>query len=323
MDQYIQEIEHASKKSYDNIKNDYTKLRVLDLRVLDNELKNIIDKITLQQSPNPVGTFQYSIIKYPGDIDMTEKILSPLPRQDFLQNMVFRLKTIIESIVLSDNLFFIEFKAGEDHRFEYDAKSASDQDIINKINLWQSEGLISEKEQNHILEMFNEYFSSNNEKDKQKIKDEILLEVREFKMLRWTAGEILGGRKKLRGNQDQYMTLYDALNMQTVTKLDTIIWFNNRYIELTNFFYLELIDPLTKKVTTISQPYANHIEALTGDIKKYLGCDNNTAYDLLKALKRVFIKNATIYRKNPRIEILDEMNNWLQLLMILPELYLK
>ncbi len=308
MDQYIQEIEHASKHTYENFKNDYTKLEVLEPRILENDLKNIIDKITLQASPSPVGTYKYAIIKYPGDIDMTEKILSPLPLQDFLKNMVFRLKTIIESIVLSENIFFIEFKAGEDHRFQFDAKSASDKQIINKINEWHSMGLISVRDQHEILKMFNEYHSSRDLKQKQMIKDDILQQIREFKMLRWTAGEVLSGKKKLRGETDISMSLYEALNMQVVTKLDSLIWYNNRYIELTNFFYFELIDPRTNKVTTISQPYANHIEALTADIKKYLGCEDNTTFDLLKALKRVFIKDATIYRRYPRVEIIDEMN---------------
>jgi hypothetical protein len=317
MDPYIHEIEQASKH-YQNTKNDYNRLSVLEHRNIDHELKNIIDKITLQQSPSPVGTFRYAVIKFPGDIDMMEKITSPLPRQDFLQNMVFRLKAIIESIILSDNIFFIEFKAGEDHRFKFDAESASDQEIMSKIDTWHSDQWITDENRNKLLELFNIYSMSNNKSEKQKMRDDILLQIREFKMLRWTAGEILSGRKKLLGPGDKYMTLYEALDMPTVTKLDTVIWYDSRYVELTNFFYLELINELTKEITIVSQPFGNHIEALTSDIKKYLGCDDDSTYDILKALKRVFIKDATIYKRNPRFEILDEMNELARIINDVP-----
>jgi hypothetical protein len=81
MDQYIQEIETASKHTYDSAKSDYIKLQVLDLRIIETDLKNIIDMITYQAQAFPVGTYKYAIFKYPGDIDMTETILSPLSRQ--------------------------------------------------------------------------------------------------------------------------------------------------------------------------------------------------------------------------------------------------
>jgi len=91
---------------------------ILTERELEDELKQIIEQVTIISSVSPVGTYKYKVFQYPGDIDLFEKINSPLSRPDFIANTAQRIKTIIQSIILSDVIYFIEFKAGIDSRLD-------------------------------------------------------------------------------------------------------------------------------------------------------------------------------------------------------------
>lgn len=293
----INEIEQITKINNSVANN------ILEPRNIDPKLKNIIDIVTIEQKIKPVGTYGYNIFQYPSDIDLFEKIRSDKPRDLFIKNIIDRIKNIIQSIILSDNIYFIEFKAGVDERFEIkDHKNIID--ITKKIKQWYDDHLISKCEALNVIDLIKKYHElkkiTNATQETERILNELSNTVREFKMLRWNVGEILNGVKKLRSHEheDHTINLYDALNMSEVTKLDTLIWYENRYIEMTNYFYFELIDPLTEEIIIISKPFNNYIDSLKKDISKYAGC---TYYpiDILKMLKRMFLLYSSIYKNNP------------------------
>jgi len=253
--------------------------------------------------------------KYPGDIDLFEKILSEQPRNKFIENTVSRIKTIVQSIILSDNIYFIEFKAGEDTRFDFDVIFSDDtqtnnlRKLLGQLVMWSKQHLITNDELINITILIKKYKSltQNDIHEIHSLRDNIKKAVRELKMLRWTTSELIEGKKKLRGSDDTYMTLYNAINMNTVTKLDTIVWYQNRYIEMTNFFYFELVDKNTGTKTIISEPFPNYLKSLNSDIKKYSGCGEYPK-DSLKMLKRMFIKDALLYKSSKSSDLIKELN---------------
>lgn len=279
---------------------------ILTERELEDGLKQIIEQVTIISSVSPVGTYKYKVFQYPGDIDLFEKINSPLSRPDFIANTAQRIKTIIQSIILSDVIYFIEFKAGIDSRLDYNFdENLNLRSLLAKLYEWKNAGLITHEESTSVAADVKKYklSLSSNSTDAFIILDKIKKDVREFKMLRWSISDILTESKRLRGADSSCMSLQEALNMPTVTKLDTIIWYQNRYVELTNFFYFELTG---ENKTVISAPFPDYLASLNKDIKKYAGCSGYPA-DTLKMLKRMFIRNALLYKSSHDYSIIQEM----------------
>ena len=278
---------------------------ILTERNIEDGLKQIIEQLTIISSVSPVGTYKYKVFQYPGDIDLFEKINSSLSRPEFIANTAQRIKTIIQSIILSDVIHFIEFKAGIDSRLDYNLdENLNMRSLLAKLYEWKNAGLITYEESISVAADIKKYRSlSSNSTDAFTIIDKIKKDVREFKMLRWSVSDILTESKQLRGVDSPCMSLQDALNMPTVTKLDTIIWYQNRYVELTNFFYFELTG---KNKTIISAPFPDYLASLNKDIKKYAGCSGYPA-DTLKMLKRMFIRNALLYKSSHDYSIIQEM----------------
>lgn len=282
------------------------KQKILETRTMDQSLKKILDVVTIEKQVKPVGTYGYNIFEYPGDIDLFEKLRSDKPLKMFLENIVSRLKNITESILLSDNIFFVELKAGIDERFEI-IDYANTLLVAKQLKSWKNNGLITKEEAIESTQLIKKYHQAKKQNDKEvdNLFNIMIENIREYKMLRWSASEILAGKKKMRG--DIELSLYDALNMKEVTKLDTLVWYDNRYIEMTNFFYFEIIDPITKNITIISKPFSNYIESINKDIRKYAGCDDPNRIDTLKMLKRMFLLYSITYKNTFDENLLDKM----------------
>jgi len=302
IDYLVKEVNDTSKSIHEMDTNNQEVLRP---RIINPQLKNIIDIVTVNHDVNPVGTFGYDIFKYPGDIDLFEKLRSDKPLKLFLENMVSRLKNIIESILLSDNIFFVEFKSGIDQRF--DIENYSDVVYVAKqLKRWHESGYITREEGINSLSLIDKYYvAKRSGLDIEEAFTEMSENIREYKMLRWKASEILKGEKELRGGAK--ISLYDALNMKEVTKLDTLVWYDNRYVEMTNFFYFELVNPSTNAVTIISKPFGNYLDSINKDIRKYAGCDDPHKMDTLKMLKRMFLLYSLTYKNTRDESLLDKM----------------
>jgi hypothetical protein len=301
-DDLAREVNSASKSFYDVGTN---KQKIIEPREINEQLKNIIDIVTIDQDVKPVGTFGYNIFKYPGDIDLFEKLRSDKPLKLFLENIVSRLKNIIQSILLSNNIFFVEFKTGIDQRFNI-VDYTDITYLAKQLKKWHEHGFITREEGIVSMSLIKNYHDAKQSNiDVENSFTSMMENIREYRMLRWTASEILEGKKKLRGTTE--ISLYDALNMKEVTKLDTLIWYDNRYIEMTNFFYFEIVDPVTNVVTIISKPFDDYIESINKDIRKYAGCDDVYKMDTLKMLKRTFLLHSLTYKNTYDTTLLDKM----------------
>lgn len=281
--------------------------------IADPELRKILSMVTINTESSPVGTYKYAGFKYPGDIDLFEKIRLDKSRKDFIDFVSKRIQAIIRSIVLSQEIYYVEIKMGEDKELDIDstALKANPKAVVEAyLRKAYSNGYVTKEEVQEVSKALFKYLKSQDPADF----DSMDKKIREFRMLRWKSSEIARGRKKLRGNGRQ-ISIQDALNMPVVTKLDTLAWNSNRFIELTNFFYFELgKEGDNTNVTVISQPFADYMESLMGDIKKYAGCKEYPR-DSLKMLKRMFIKDVLMYKSSndPKLmrdmdEILDVVN---------------
>ncbi|MFT4305034.1 MAG: hypothetical protein ACMXX8_02995 [Candidatus Woesearchaeota archaeon] len=95
--------------------------------------------------------------------------------------------------------------------------------------------------------------------------------------IHWTADEVLNGIHKKTG-----LTLYDAMNMVSITKLDAIVPFEGKLIEMTNFFvlYYHNDTPLNSNELTTDA----YLKSLEKDIIHYTQEEKN----IFKAMKRLY-----------------------------------
>ena len=119
--------------------------QVLKLRKkkdFSDSLKEVINTLTIQDDTVPVGSFKYEAFRYPGDIDMMEKVVAQGNDgngKDILSN---RIKNVVRRVDLSDNIYFSELKAGVDKPLMEDLKQllpdydylSSCSEYINKLS---------------------------------------------------------------------------------------------------------------------------------------------------------------------------------------------
>lgn len=183
----------------------------------------------------PFGSFTYNVQKYPADIDL---------HQDFTDGNTIELiihsfkKKLLGAIINIINLklhYMIEFKMGLDKRFIIDIGHLDNgiykqntNNIIEKSNLLYDNGLLN----NDDLDFISKYLY----KDDIDSYDQLFNFFRNKYILRWSDSEILRGYKNLVGGIKK--TIVDALHDITHVKIDMICLINNRFVEVTNFFYL-------------------------------------------------------------------------------------
>jgi hypothetical protein len=106
---------------------------------------------------------------------------------------------------------------------------------------------------------------------------------RDLYVLRWNEQEILLGYKVLPGGIQK--TLEQALEDQTIVKLDIWVPTNGRYIEMSNFFQLHYIDEQGNDLLLNGIP-PDYTASIKKDIKTYFSKDTLNAF---KATKRMML----------------------------------
>ena len=235
------------------IKKDLNRQVKLKIKTIySTDLLNIIDLITLDNNYKIVGSYSYENLKYPNDIDITELYhinSKNLDEEGFyfadkISNIMVKIQLNFPDIIFSD------FKAGYDERFFIDWQEYS------KINKDYSK-LISFNKEKFMIKVGDLYKKKYITKKEVELLKKILKNInidtwfymynffREKFIVRWEIEDILYSGKKLI-NKKNYFLLQDALiqtqigkpNEYGFIKLDTLSFFENKYKEITNIFFI-------------------------------------------------------------------------------------
>lgn len=221
-----------------------TELNILQLRKeesLTADMKSVIKLLTLDPE-NPakmVGSFRYKVHEYPSDIDLYEDVNACCTLQESAEKIATRVQTMIKGLQKRRFTYLADFKAGIDDRYvvdigHYDVEtntlSGYDQfHIMDQIGALYIRQLLTKEEAVEIIRMIPAHPSAYNY---QKLRDAI----RQHYILRWNAKELLQGYKNLR--QGKTIRLVDALQQNTIVKIDLWALVDDRFMEVTNWYML-------------------------------------------------------------------------------------
>ena len=265
------------------------------IKDLNNTEKDILRFVSILDGETmPVGSFLFREHYYPGDIDMCETIVECCNKNEAKSKIAKRIVTTVKRILLHrPKVFFADFKAGYDKRFNPDnfnlKKNIENKDIIkikDNINLYKN--IISEKDYNLLINIIeNEFDNEISILNFNKI-------IHEYRTVRWDFNEILNGSKIHNGILYKFE---DAIACKEVVKLD--IWYklDDRYIEVTNFMNICVSNKQEIECKKyLSEPMGNLVSTLMSDINKYFIGNN-----WLKCLKRIWSLLNYIEKINTKI----------------------
>lgn len=258
-----------------------------------------IHLITIDPDAIPVGSQKFKVHKYPGDIDMFEKIEECCTLKDARFNIAERMRQMGRNIKSTPNVFLGDCKAGLDDRYYIDLGIWNNNiledyhpiRIRNKLHMLHYEGLLNDNEHKNLVKHV--VFSPTKKKW-----DSLYDELRKFYILRWSLNELIRGFKIVKS---KVFRLEDVITHPTVVKIDLFAPVNNRYNEITNFMVLTYKDT-QGFVHPINITLKDRTESLTTDILKY---SSDEYKDNLKYAKRIWVlsvlkQNKSIYEKlNP------------------------
>lgn len=241
-----------------------------------------IHKITVKMDTLPVGTFKYKIFKYPSDIDIFEKLDDCCSYNQVRLRSAKSIQQIVQKIQKSENVIFKELKAGYDNRFKVYTGYVINNTIFDynpsvirrDIDRLYTAKLILKDKYNLLNDLIIdnidlETFAELNE------------ELRKLWLLRWSETEVLQGYKILPGNFALYLD--EAIVMGSIVKIDTYAKLAKRYIEMSNFFFIEVNDRLLGKRQILTEDLGDYADSLLHDVYQYYGKST------LKAVKRLWM----------------------------------
>lgn len=221
-------------------KKQYPIFEKVDSKNFPEEVKNAIKLIAFSyDNAIPFGSYTLKAQPYPGDIDVIEEVAECCSKKEAIKKIVKRFSQIVRKIKCQKNTFITEIKAGLDllfYKIAYDT-------ILLKFR--------PEKLKKYIIELYNKKLLSYEEfsefvkileKDSYTEEDyeELKNLIREKYIVRWTADEVLEGRKKLIGNR--ILTFEEAIQQHTITKIDVVRYINEEFKEITNLYMFYYYD---------------------------------------------------------------------------------
>lgn len=181
------------------------------------------------------GSSMYRIQKYYGDIDVREHFFSNKSIEDIINKTAKSLQRMVTEINSTKISYFSEIKAGLDTRYAIDIGFIENgiyyptKDLPFIVKEYYKKKLFDKNEYTTIKNNLKGSLLANNY-------DIIYNIIRERRILRWTAKEVLIGKKIL--PLDITITLIEALKMKTHIKIDYITTINGNFIEVTNIMFL-------------------------------------------------------------------------------------
>lgn len=236
---------------------------------LTDDTKKLIGLITLNDDTRPVGSYKFKTHRYPSDIDIFERFRSCCDKETVTEEIVKKMQDLVREFNKHKEVYWGDFKAGIDVRYYADPEFLD----------------TAKKCRNHLKNIST--YLSNTEYDKltkltynpEKFNEEL----RKLYILRWTPVEIIDGEKQLR-NDGGTITLAQAINQNSIVKLDLWAPIDGTYKEITNFFIFEQEDR-HGNVTILNQELGNRKNSLLHDIHKY---SSKEGYNPLKYAKRLW-----------------------------------
>lgn len=257
---------------------------------LTPSVKEAIDIITLDPKypPDIVGSYKYIIHEYPVDIDLFENCMYTGPSKTVILNRIVQsFKKMAVRVKKARDTYLADFKAGEDVRYEcpflgtfdiiaglrdYDARQ-----IRRWIHAISHEGLLTEQERDEWLRAV--------VSDPDYIQYYRLEEmIRKKRIIRWSLTELKRGKKKLSDNV--IYTLAEAIDSQTVIKIDIWKWVDRRFVEITNWFRIRYRADVRRPWTDLTQPLPVYEESIKRGVREFL--DPNLGKNM-KMAKRIWL----------------------------------
>jgi hypothetical protein len=284
----------------DGIPTDVFELR--NMETVSEDIINVVNLITLKSSTQPVGSFKYKVFKYPGDVDIFELITGCCTVRGFSMSLANRITNLARRLEINRNIFFGDFKAGYDSRYQLDIGEIQ---INNQNNEPYIKGYNQSKVHQQIKELYKKKLITKGDQkgliqlaisEPISVGDHETLHeaLRNYYVLRWSQDELINGYKIL--PRKIKITLADAISHGTVVKIDVWAPIANRYIEVTNFFsfILESEDGQTKEF--ITKELGNYKVNIFKDVIKYGAPEHRNS---LKVAKRLWListlnKNRTL-----------------------------
>lgn len=268
---------------------DFREVLVRDPENYPESLKVTLDILTINERPQVVGSAAYLNHKYPSDVDVFEKTTVKLPRDAALKFYADQFQNIMQKVVVDPQIFYLDFKAGEDYRFDVFVPDDNTAESIsarkNIVEDFSRKGLLSPNDEIELTDVIDNY-----EKFREKL--------RQHRVLRWSPEEVIRGYKNLPA--DRYITLARALSQPSLTKLDTVTWIQTRFQSVEVFYNLRYLDPETDTVVEL-YPLGSYKQSLLESIEKY---SSPSYYNPLKVAKRLW----TLARITNCIDLLRALN---------------
>lgn len=248
-----------------------------------------------QAGATPFGSYTYRIQKYPGDVDLQERYTFGTSISDVVPEVAKRLGEIVAKIEATPDHFYSEMKIGEDRRFDLELGLCSEGDWVVDPTLLPA------------LRKLKPLFPADKYRELMSILDpgtaKVVLGwqeydrvynlIRDMFVLRWTATEVMSGKKQLPGNR--VIGIEEAVNMKAHVKLDIIAILDGKFVEVTNFMLLGYQIPGTDKIQPINADYdftdedaiRYHLRTqLKEEIERLIL--STTFFSPFKAIKRIF-----------------------------------
>lgn len=250
----------------------------------------------LDKSAVPFGSATYRAQKYPGDVDIHEKVIGTNV-DEVVEEFAKIMKERIRKINSLKDHWITEIKAGIDKRFDFPiGKLLSNnwqptpEQLNNICGVYKFLKVAEKAELTRILRKGN-YLGA----EDYSIVSEML---RNLKVLRWSGPEVLKGELMHFGRKIKFTT---ALRDEASVKIDMVTNISDLFIEVTNFFFLGAI--IDNKLHFINTSYdfnsqvetlKNYETSLKGDIEKLIYSSYH--YNPFKGAKRMWAFSRTMYK---------------------------
>ena len=300
---------------------------------MSTELRRLLNKLTIvkftENDPSPVaGSMRWKIHKYPGDIDMFERIqLEQTDRESAAQEAVTRLQQLANDIATDRTIIWADFKAGYDRRFQNLVDNMGDlkveyqnfemvgafeknitgydkQTVTDEINGLLASGAISQSAHSELLGLVPDNMTGD-------VYTKMFRIIRKRRLLRWRITDVIAGRIVIPSNNsqpDHVVHLVDAIKDKTLTKLDLWINVQGRWTEVTNLILFQYKEGGRTAYVGFEFP-PSYIAELDKDIAFFSTPGNYNPHKILKKTwNKVVAKLAGSVDPDTRVFNLDKAN---------------
>ena len=230
--------------------------------MINNKIGTLIEKFSVKGKVKLVGSNQRRGMLYVSDYDLLTKL------KDRAEILAEHFQKVMKEIPKKD-YYFMDFKCGLFKKLIYDF----DED---DLTTYLKNPLIHKSYKKKILDS----------KGEERVKL-----IRDLFILRWTRDEIIAGYKKLIDGSKY--SLVDALQDDTIIKLDVIIPVGDRFAEVSEMYMYKQTTDDNKSI----------IQSLSDDIEKYKHSNS------MKSLKRLYSIISLESPNNKRLSKLEEFFN--------------